>query len=399
MHRLWNRAKPPPPPQVVRDDDHVYPTYGGEEPTLGVRHARSRREESAPWDDRPRPRFSFLRRHGEGEASDGGPSRALLHGVLATQKRAMRDTDAVAQDVMAFCFAQPSYMDREYAYELLEMVDASDAHAKTAMAVLRRILKCGVWMAQCRAMRAWGMWTMQSQGAWAAHAMQAKFFAAVEEVWDDAVPPLRRDLHRVLAAVVYEAPPDKSQRLAKLWARIRPAGRAEAGEPLDEPLFHDEPMLPRSLQAAPGQQHRGMPAAAQRDDEHAPIPPEDRQLECVAAHTCAVVLTDALRTDDRDDALIEALYEDAASLQAQLQSYARDDASQDAVLRAVTHLNEALALHNDYKASQHDTRPGTPESELSDDGPAQPSEKALGKRRAMDEGKPPLPPIPRSIVR
>ena len=77
-----------------------------------------------------------------------------------------------------------------------------------------------------------------------------------------------------------------------------------------------------------------MPAAAQRDDERAPIPPEDRQLECVAAHTCAVVLTDALRTDDRDDALIEALYEDAASLQAQLQSYARDDASQDAVLRA-----------------------------------------------------------------
>ena len=157
--------------------------------------------------------------------------------------------------------------------------------------------------------------------------------------------------------------------------------------------------MPRSLQAAPGQQHRGMPAAAQRDDERAPIPPEDRQLECVAAHTCAVVLTEALRTDDRDDALIEALYEDAASLQAQLQSYARDDASQDAVLRALTHLNEALALHNDYKASQHDTRPGTPESELSDDGPAQPSEKALGKRRAIDEGKPPLPPIPPSIVR
>lgn len=401
MHRLWNRPKPRPPrpPQVVRDDDHVYPTYGGEMQALDVRHARTRKEESAAVDDRPRPRFSFLRRHGESDASDGSPSRARLQGVLASQKRAMRDADSVAQDVMAFCFAQPSHMDREYACELLEIVDASDAHAKTAMSVLRRILTCGVLIAQCRAIRAWGMWTMQSQGPWAAHAMQAKFLGALEDAWDDALPPLRHDMLRVLAALVYEARHDKSQRLGKLWAKVRPACGAEAGEPLDRPLFDDEPRPPRSLRAAPGQRYRGMPAAAQRGDERTPIPPVDRQQECVAAHTCAVVLVDTLTSEERDDALLQELCTDAESLQAQLQSFLVCDQTNEAVQRALTHLGEALALRDDYMASQHDTRPGTPESELLDDGPAQPSEKALGKRRAIDEGKPPLPPIPGSIAR
>lgn len=400
MHRLWNRPKPPPPPQVVlRDDDHVYPTYGGEVQESAARHARPRKEEGAPSDDRPRPRFSFLRRYGESDASDSNTSRPRFHGVLASQKRAMRDTDSVAQDVMAFCFAQPSHMDREYAYELLEIVDASDAYAKTTMSVLRRIVMCGVLIAQCRAVRAWGMWTMQSQGPFAAHALHAKFLGALEDLWDDALPPLRYDMFRVLAALVYEARPDKSPRLGKLWAKVRPACGAEMGEPLDKPLFDDEPRPPHSLLAAPGQRHRGMPVAAQRDYEHSPIPPVDVQQECVAAHTCAVVLVDTLTSDENDDALLQELHADAESLQTQLQSLLACDQTDDAVLRALSHLGEALALHDDYMASQHDTRPGTPESELSDDGLAQPSEKALGKRRAIDEGKPPLPPIPGSIAR
>lgn len=513
----------------ILDASVSYPTYGTEVCERERPRSRSPLGGVEPWHEsleteeirKSKPRFPFMRRHNQASSqavqTDTRDSRDVVSS-MSTRASALRLLGApgsgkqkatsrlgtLTQNVTDFCYAQPSPMDWEYVNELMESVDASGAHAKTALFAVRRILENHVLMAQCRAVRAWGFWAMRSHGAFGVHAASTRLLSLMEEILENPLTfaPLRSDIMLVLGALAYRAKRnDRLQRIARLWLRVRPSTASADGVPLGEPLFSDDdaqaldtmhmdddkhrdilqPMelsrpLPRRL-ATPPAEPLGMPQDSR--EAHLRLPEQehtwdatwdasdhviisDIDRECNLAHASASVLLDTLTSDDYDPDLVHELGDDAEAVQAHLQSYLtwateRSEVLEaqqvahshrckdlelcvDALVSALSHIGEALSLRDEYagnaqsmhehgsathsSTSMHssspvptapdvhrrvpmedaDTRqPPSPSDSVLDiptTGPAQPSAKALGKRRAIEEGhfagavKPPLPPIP-----
>lgn len=407
----------------------------------GMRAKKSESVDEGP--RRRRPPLAFRRR---APAVDLG---AELQQLELNDARAWRHAseDAVPVYMAEFCHAAPTDADWECVDELGKLVNQSPAHSKAALRALQHELKGPHVAAQCRAVRMWGVWSMHEGRYFAEVATNSQLLAQLEDILTNPLtyPALRADTLLVVGALASRSRHnDRLHKIARLWARTRPSTSPEHGVPLTAPLFQDgaphaadaPPVIPPAL--VPPMPPSPIPRHTMRvPDALAPAPPHvppsltptpssngsyhaDVDLdvgrrdfleeECRTAKMNAALFTELVISGEDDEALLNEVRAKIQGAQFELEPHlswaaeranALDGEAQrvaeellHTMLSALSSVSEALALHGSPSDAGSEESPNASEDETV---PPQPSAKALGKRRAIDEPcKPPLPPLPLS---
>ncbi|CCU99963.1 unnamed protein product [Malassezia sympodialis ATCC 42132] len=366
--------------------------------------------------------------------------------------------EAVPAYLAEFFHAEPTDADWECVHELGELVNQSPAHSKAALRALQHELRGPMVAAQCRAVRTWGVWSMHAGRYFAEVATNTQLLAQLEDILTNPLtyPALRSDALLVVGALASRSRQnDRLHKVARLWARTRPSTSPEHGVPLSAPLFCDgapseagddpygEPVVPSppSPPLLPAQDPASIPprtvhvpdslspglplphaVPASLTPSHsshgscrADMDGERRALveqKCHTAKMNAALLTELVESGEDDAALLDEIHAKIQEAQCELEphlAWASERASTlegaalcvaeellHTILSALSSANEALALRDTQSGAACIHGDSFDASE--DEGvPAQPSAKALGKRRALDEPcKPPLPPLPDS---